>query len=75
MTIFDMLKQGNITSILGMCAIFGLMVILLYFIGKGVEAKTADAERAKAAPAVAKAADTSAVTAAISAAVNEYRKK
>jgi len=76
MTLMEILGQGNIPYLLIMCGIFVLMVVLLASIGKGVDARTASAAGEKRTVTSPGAADSSAaVTAAISAAVNEYRKK
>jgi oxaloacetate decarboxylase gamma subunit len=79
MTIFDMLEQSGILSVLGMGIVFGflvIMVITITLVGKLIQALglNKDVQQApKPAPAAA-STDNGAVTAAISAAVNEYRK-
>ncbi|MCL2266515.1 MAG: hypothetical protein FWC17_01960 [Treponema sp.] len=60
-----------------MAVIFIAMILLLYTLGKGIDAKFAAADKERltsAAPSAIKAGNDGAVTAAISAAVNEYRK-
>jgi oxaloacetate decarboxylase gamma subunit len=72
-----MLGQSGVLTLLGMGIVFGFLVIMIIAItlaGKMIHAIGADKDVA-APPAVpAKNAGNAAVTAAISAAVNEYRK-
>ena len=84
MTIMEMLGQSGVLAVLGMSVVFGfliIMIIAITVVGKimqtlGVGTNVA-AATGPAAPAAAKndtAANVAPVTAAISAAVNEYRK-
>jgi oxaloacetate decarboxylase gamma subunit len=80
MTIADMLGQSGVLTLLGMGIVFGFLLILIIcvtFIGKLIHAVGADKDSGTPAKAVAPSgpADNGAVTAAISAAVGEYRKK
>jgi oxaloacetate decarboxylase gamma subunit len=73
MTIVEMLGQSGVLSLLGMGVVFGFLVILIIMVtvaGKIIHALGVD----KAAVAGA-AGNNAEVTAAITAAVSEYRKK
>ena len=77
MTILEMLGQSGILSVLGMGVVFGfliIMVICVSIMGKIIQAiegkKGADETTAPQAPA-----RTTAVAAAITAAVTEYQKE
>jgi len=75
-TIQDMFIQSDFIDLIIMGVVFILMVVMLVRLGRGVEAKFAN-ERPAPPPVASAAAASSqndAVTAAISAAVNEYRK-
>ncbi|MDR1106487.1 MAG: OadG family protein [Treponema sp.] len=76
MTIFQMLGQSGILTLLGMGIVFSFLIILVVFItlvGKLLHAVGADKDVRPAAPTSGGALGTSdAVTAAISAAVTEY---
>lgn len=80
MTIMEMLGQSGILTVLGMSIVFGFLVILIIcvsFLGKIVHALKWDkdvTESGQGGSASGGTANNSAVTAAISAAVNEYRK-
>jgi oxaloacetate decarboxylase gamma subunit len=80
MTIFDMLGQSGVLTLLGMGIVFSFLVILIVAVtlaGKAVHALGWDRDvRAPAAAAkpASRTADQAAVTAAVSAAVTEYRK-
>ncbi|MDR1839565.1 MAG: OadG family protein [Treponema sp.] len=77
MTIFDMLEQSGILTLLGMGVVFSFLLIMVIFIttvGKIINASNLNNNAAPAVSAVQKTGDDAAVTAAISAAVNEYRK-
>jgi oxaloacetate decarboxylase gamma subunit len=82
MTIAEMLGQSGTLTLLGMGIVFGFLVVMIVCItlaGKVVHALGADRDLlprpAKAAGNVSGAgSDNAAVTAAISAAVNEYQK-
>jgi oxaloacetate decarboxylase gamma subunit len=80
MTIVEMLEQSSVLTLLGMGIVFSFLVILIVCVslaGKLIHALGGDkdvfqpAEAASAAPG---GAGNGEVTAAISAAVNEYRK-
>jgi oxaloacetate decarboxylase gamma subunit len=84
MTIAEMLGQSGVLTLLGMGIVFGFLIIMIVAItltGKlihalGLDADTggAAASGAAQAPGAGKASQSGAVTAAISAAVTEYRK-
>ena len=82
MTVLEMLGQSIILTILGMAVVFSflaLMVIIVNHAGKFIIAKGHDVDTeasvSRGAPVnAARAANGARVTAAISAAVNEYRK-
>jgi oxaloacetate decarboxylase gamma subunit len=82
MTINEMLAQSGILTLLGMGVVFGFLIILVFIISQfGRIINSGDKNKTETAPAVqtsavsnAPAADNAQVTAAISAAVNEYRK-
>jgi len=73
MTVLDMIEQGAVLHLIGMGVLFIIMIIQLSAIGKGVMAKAAQ-ERDIQPPAAVYKESNVAVIAAISAAVNEYRK-
>jgi len=76
MTIFDMLEQSGVLTLLGMAIVFSFLLILVVFVtlaGKVIKALGLNVNAAPAVSAVQKTGDAG-VTAAISAAVNEYRK-
>ena len=82
MTIFDMLGQSGSLTILGMGIVFGFLVIMVFCVtcmGKIVHALGADKDLNVAAPddsnQVSNAAKSTAVNAAIVAAVTEYQKE
>jgi oxaloacetate decarboxylase gamma subunit len=79
MTIFEMLGQSGVLAVLGMSVVFGFLVVLVVSIslaGKLIQALGWNREEAAGAPAggAAGTAGQGAVIAAITAAVNEYRK-
>ncbi|MDR2730283.1 MAG: OadG family protein [Treponema sp.] len=82
MTIFDMLGQSGNLTLLGMGVVFAFLIIMIITInlvgklihGLGMDKETKAVQNA-AAPAATTVKSDGAVTAAISAAVNEYRKK
>jgi len=80
MTIEVMLEQSGILTLLGMSVVFSFLIILIFAItgvGKIMNALKLNKElmpQALAAAPSASAVSAGAVTAAISAAVNEYRK-
>ena len=82
MTIAEMLEQSGVLTLLGMGIVFGFLIILIVSVtlmGKiihalGLDKDTGAPAKTGGAPA-AGAGNNAAVTAAISAAVNEYRKK
>jgi oxaloacetate decarboxylase gamma subunit len=81
MTIVEMLEQSGVLTLLGMGIVFSFLIILIIAVtiaGKIIHALGLDTDTGvpvKTAGAPAAANDKAAVTAAISAAVNEYRKK
>ena len=82
MTIIEMLEQSGVLTLLGMGVVFGFLVIMVITItlaGKLIRALGLDKNTAAVAQtgsaASASAGNNAQVTAAISAAVNEYRKK
>jgi Na+-transporting methylmalonyl-CoA/oxaloacetate decarboxylase gamma subunit len=75
MTLHSMLQQGDIINLICMGVIFSLIVFILTKLDRFD--KVADNARPNSQPALAavhNAGDQSEITAAISAAVNEYRK-
>ena len=83
MTIFDMLEQSTVLTLLGMGVVFSflvLMVITISFIGKVINLFVRKAQSGMSSACcttnagVQNAGNETSVTAAISAAVNEYRK-
>ena len=76
MTIMDMLGQSGVLAVLGMGVVFGfllLLVIVISLAGKLIVRTLGHGTNVSAAGAKA-GADSARVTAAITAAVNEYRK-
>jgi len=77
MTITVMLEQSGVLTVLGMGIVFSFLIILIIAIsgiGKIMNALKLNKELMPHAPAAAPSANAGPVTAAISAAVNEYRK-
>jgi oxaloacetate decarboxylase gamma subunit len=79
MTIMEMLGQSGVLTVLGMSVVFSFLIILIFAItgvGKIINALKLNKELITNTLAAAPAASVSAgaVTAAISAAVKEYRK-
>jgi oxaloacetate decarboxylase gamma subunit len=72
-----MLEQSGILTLLGMGVVFSFLLIMVIFIttvGKIINASNSNNNSEPAVSTVQKTGDDAAVTAAISAAVNEYRK-
>jgi len=77
MTLTKMIAQGDVFQLIMMGIIFIAMIILLSLLGKGIAARSAaDKDKQVSAPAsvVTKTGNNDAVTAAITAAINEYKK-
>jgi oxaloacetate decarboxylase gamma subunit len=82
MTIVEMLEQSGVLTLLGMGIVFSFLVILIICVtlmGKVVHALGADKDvfqpvKAAAVPSGGGAVKDTAITAAITAAVTEYRK-
>jgi len=78
MTIFDMLGQSGVLTLLGMGVVFGfliIMVITITLVGKTIKNFGFDKDLKAAVPAAQRpAVNNDAVTAAIGAAVNQYQK-
>jgi oxaloacetate decarboxylase gamma subunit len=75
MTIAEMLKQSAILTLLGMTVVFmflWIMIICVNLTGKAIHKMGMDKDVRQ--PPAARTADPSEVTAAITAAVSEYRK-
>jgi len=73
MTLLEMVEQGQVWQLVWMGVLFILMIIMISFIGK--PGKTgAEKEIQSDTSANQKSGNSLAVTAAITAAVNEYRK-
>ena len=72
LTLKQMLDQGNVFHLIGMGIIFIVMIFLISKIGKGVAAKFAGENQVITSAAIS--TGNNAVTAAIVAAVNEFRK-
>jgi len=81
MTLMEMIilasqGKGGILELLAMVGIFIMMVVMILTLGKGVQAKAAAAEKANQSSVIITPVKTGdAVTAAITAAVHQYRKK
>jgi oxaloacetate decarboxylase gamma subunit len=82
MTIVQMLEQSGVLTLLGMGIVFGFLIILVISVsltGKVIRSlgmnKDAGAAPGPTSPGPSRVAKTTAVTAAISAAVTEYRKE
>lgn len=82
MTIVEMLEQSGVLTLLGMGIVFSFLIILIIsvsltskIIRSLIVNKDAGAAPGPASPGPSAAAKTTAVTAAISAAVTEYRKE
>jgi oxaloacetate decarboxylase gamma subunit len=77
MTIAEMLQQSGVLTLLGMGIVFGfliIMVIAVSMMGRIIHALGADRDAAPQPKPPAAGVKTTAETAAISAAVSEYRK-
>jgi len=78
MTILDMLGQSGVLTVLGMGVVFGfliIMVIVISCVGKIIKNLSLEKELKPVVSAASRpAVNNDAVTAAISAAVNQYRK-
>ena len=78
MTIMEMAAQGDFMQLIMMGIIFIVMIMLLSLLGKGIAARSAaDKDKqasASAAPVATRTGNNDAVTAAITAAINEYKK-
>ncbi|MCL2276983.1 MAG: sodium pump decarboxylase subunit gamma [Treponema sp.] len=72
MTMIDMINQGNVFQLLIMGVLFILVVIMLVRIGKGIDALYNKPAENTSHPAAAITSD--GVTAAIAAAVKQYKK-
>ncbi|MDR2313969.1 MAG: OadG family protein [Spirochaetaceae bacterium] len=75
--IVDMLGQSGVLALLGMGTVFGFLIIMIIsieLVGKIVRALGWDKDAVSAGETKPAAKDNGALTAAISAAVNEYRK-
>ena len=82
MTIFDMLGQSSVLTLLGMSIVFSFLIILVICVSfMGLIARAIKPGKASDAPGAVKSGSESgsvknaAVVAAISSAVNEYRKQ
>jgi len=76
MTIFDMLEQSGALTLLGMGVVFSFLIIMIFAItgmGKIVGKFAREKEGSPAVSSIQKTGN-DAVTAVITAAVNEYRK-
>jgi len=81
MTIMEMLGQSGVLTVLGMGVVFSFLIIMIFAItaaGKIINALKLNKElmpqALAAAPSASVSGNSASVTAAISAAVNEYRK-
>ena len=81
MTIMEMLGQSGVLTVLGMGVVFSFLIIMIFAItgvGKIINAlklnKELMTQTMAAAPSASVSGNSASVTAAISAAVNEYRK-
>jgi oxaloacetate decarboxylase gamma subunit len=73
MTIVEMLGQSGVLTMLGMGIVFGFLVIMIISIT--VVGRIIQALGSTAAPVTGAAGNNAEITAAITAAVNEYRKR
>jgi len=76
MTIFDMLEQSGVLTLLGMGVVFSFLIILVLSItGTGILIRRfAKPEAVKTASSARKPENGGEITAAIGAAVNQYKK-
>ena len=77
MTIFDMLGQSGVLTVLGMGVVFGFLIIMIFAVsgmGKIINRSVSEKKASPVVSTVQKTGIDAGVTAAISAAVNEYRK-
>jgi oxaloacetate decarboxylase gamma subunit len=77
MTILDMLGQSGVLTILGMGVVFSfllIMVVCISMVGKIINVPDLDRNAVPVASTVQETGNNAAVTAAISAAVTQYRK-
>jgi oxaloacetate decarboxylase gamma subunit len=77
MTIFDMLEQSGALTLLGMGVVFSFLIIMIFAIsgmGKIINRSVREKEGMPAVSTAQKTGIDAGVTAAISAAVNQYRK-
>ena len=77
MTIIEMLGQSGVLTLLGMGVVFGFLIIMIFAVlgvGKVIHLLGLDKDLLAEVPKPQAANDSAAVTAAISAAVNEYQK-
>ena len=77
MTLREMFVQGDFLQLAVMVILFVLWIVMIFKLGNGIAAREAAAGKGKQTRALhhSGSSDNNAVTAAISAAVNEYRKK
>jgi oxaloacetate decarboxylase gamma subunit len=82
MTIAEMFGQSGVLTLLGVGVVFGFLIILVLFMtlvakiihALGWDIDAQEGQSAQSVPAAAAAGNNAAVVAAITAAVNEYRK-
>ena len=77
MTIVDMLGQSGVMTLLGMGVVFAFLIIMVLCVsamGKIIQKFSPDKDTSLAAVSASGPAKSAAVAAAITAAVNEYRK-
>ena len=73
MNLMQMIQNGDIMNLVIMTGLFVMIGIMISAVGKGIAARDAQAAASASQPEQ-RAGNNSAVTAAISAAVNTYRK-
>jgi len=75
LTLMEMINQGSVLHLIGMGIIFSLMIILISALGKSITAKFAgEKDNAVSTAVKAPSGAGDGIIAAITAAVNEYRK-
>jgi Na+-transporting methylmalonyl-CoA/oxaloacetate decarboxylase gamma subunit len=76
LTLYKMIKQGNVLELIIMVVLFFLIIAMFIFIAKSLEKKfkTEVKEGQQAAPPVQRSGNGDSITAVIGASVSEYNK-
>jgi len=74
MTIIEMINQGSIIDLAGMIIMFILMIFMISAIGRGVMLRDSGDKKKQVVSSPGRAGNSGEITAAITAAVSEYRK-